>query len=76
MPELPSVPPERVHQILCRDPLGAALWRAASHEALNEVLAERIDQLEQQRTPGGIQFNASAAQITDNQIDPPTDARS
>jgi len=43
VPELPTVPPERVVQILCRDPLGAALWRAASHEALNELLVEILD---------------------------------
>ena len=48
MLDLPSVPPERVHQILCRTELGKALWQAAANEALAEVLAERIDQLEQQ----------------------------
>lgn len=46
MPELPAVPPERVVQILCREPLGEALWRAAANEALVELLA---DQLEQQK---------------------------
>lgn len=50
MTDLPTVPPERVVQILCRSELGAALWRAASFEAINEVLAERVDQLEQQRS--------------------------
>ena len=51
MPDLPSVPPERVVHILCQDPLGAALWRAAVGEATSEVLMERIQQLEQ-RTSG------------------------
>jgi hypothetical protein len=46
--DLPSVPPERVVQILCRAPLGEALWRAAANEALVELLAERVGQLEQQ----------------------------
>lgn len=49
MPDLPSVPPERVVQILCQDPLGAALWRAAAAEAMAELLAQRIEQLEQQK---------------------------
>jgi hypothetical protein len=48
VPELPSIPSEQVVQILCRDPLGAALWRAAAAEALNEILAQRVEQLEQQ----------------------------
>jgi hypothetical protein len=48
MPELPSAPVEQVVQILCRDPLGAALWRAAAAEAVNEVFAKRIEQLQQQ----------------------------
>lgn len=47
MSELPTVPPERVVQILCRDPLGAALWRAASHEALNELLVDVLDRQQQ-----------------------------
>jgi hypothetical protein len=49
MTDLPSVPPERVVQILCREPLGEALWRAAANEALVELLAERVGQLEQQK---------------------------
>lgn len=48
MPELPSVPPERVVEILTRDPLGAALWRAAAAEAVAEALADRVEQLQQQ----------------------------
>ena len=46
----PSVSTERVVQILCQDPLGAALWRAAVGEATNEVLMERIQQLEQKKS--------------------------
>lgn len=49
MPEFPSVPTDRVVQILSREPLGAALWRAALNEALAEMLAEQLEQLEQQR---------------------------
>jgi hypothetical protein len=48
VPESPSVPPERVVQILCREPLGEALWRAAANEAVAQALAERVEQLEQQ----------------------------
>lgn len=48
MADLPAVPPERVVQILCRTELGEALWRAAANEALVEVLAERVEQLEKQ----------------------------
>jgi hypothetical protein len=47
VPESPSVPPERVVQILCRDPLGEALWRAAANEAIAEALMARIERLEQ-----------------------------
>ena len=49
MAEPPSVSTERVVAILCRDPLGSALWRAAVSEATNEVLMERLQQLEQQQ---------------------------
>lgn len=49
MSDLPSVPAERVVQILCQDPLGAALWRAAHAEAVADVLADRVNQLEQQK---------------------------
>lgn len=49
MPELPSVSPERVVEILVRDPLGAALWRAAAAEAVAQVLAERVEQLQTQQ---------------------------
>lgn len=45
--EPPSVPPERVVQILCRDPLGEALWRAAANEAVAELLMQRVNELEQ-----------------------------
>lgn len=47
MTDLPSVSTERVVAILCRDPLGSALWRAAVSEATNEVLMERLEQLDQ-----------------------------
>jgi hypothetical protein len=46
-----SVTPERVVEILCRDPLGAALWRAAASEAIANVYRERIEQLERQQRP-------------------------
>jgi hypothetical protein len=46
--EMPVVSPEPVVEILTRDPLGAALWRAAAAEAVAQAMAERIDQLEQQ----------------------------
>lgn len=48
MAELPSVSPEQVVEILVRDPLGAALWRAAAAEAVAGVLVERVEQLQQQ----------------------------
>jgi hypothetical protein len=44
--EPPSVSTERVVAILCRDPLGSALWRAAVSEATSEALMERLEQLE------------------------------
>jgi hypothetical protein len=45
-----QVSPEQVVQILCRDPLGAALWRAAANEALADAYRERVDQLERQKS--------------------------
>jgi hypothetical protein len=48
-----QVSPERVVEILCRDPLGMALWRAAASEALADAYRERIDQLERQHRPSG-----------------------
>lgn len=53
MAELPPVPSERVLQVLCADPLGKALWQAAYHQVLAEVLAERVEQLEQRREASG-----------------------
>jgi hypothetical protein len=47
VPDLPTVSPERVVEILCREPLGAALWRAAAAEAIADAMAERLEQLEQ-----------------------------
>ena len=38
-----TVTPERVVEILCRDPLGAALWRAAANEALADAYRERYE---------------------------------
>ena len=49
MTEQVSVTPERVVEILCRDPLGAALWRAAANEALADAYRDRVEQLERQR---------------------------
>jgi hypothetical protein len=48
MPDLPSVPPERVVQILCREPLGEALWRAAANEAVVEALLAQRDESKQE----------------------------
>lgn len=50
MSDQPTVSTERVMEILNRDPLGAAYLRAAIAEATVEIYAERIKQLEQQRT--------------------------
>ncbi|HVK44099.1 MAG TPA: hypothetical protein VM429_04255 [Micropruina sp.] len=50
MPDQPtSVNSERVIEILTRDPMGAALWRAAVAEATVEVLQ---GQLAAAREPG------------------------
>lgn len=45
-----EVPPDRALEILCRTELGLALWRAAVAEARSGVLAERIAQLQGQRS--------------------------
>lgn len=42
---------ERVLEILQRDPVGAALLRAAVAEATCEIMQQRIDQLERQQIP-------------------------
>lgn len=42
-----TVSPEQVVAILCRDPLGEALWRAAANEALAEAYRERYEKLVQ-----------------------------
>lgn len=52
MADQTTVPPERVVQELCADPLGRALWERAQYRVLSEVLAERIDELQRQRTGG------------------------
>lgn len=49
MAELPSVPAQQVVAILCREPLGEALWRAATNEAVAEMLAQRLGELEQKQ---------------------------
>lgn len=51
MPDSPSVSSDRVLEILQRDPLGAALLRAAIAEATCEVLQDRVDQLQKQKSP-------------------------
>lgn len=50
MADQTTVPPERVVQELCADPLGRALWERAQYRVLSEVLAERVDELQQQRS--------------------------
>lgn len=40
------VPPEAVLDILTRTELGSAMWRAAHFEALSEIQARRIAELE------------------------------
>lgn len=47
-PDEISVSPQQVVEILCREPLGAALWRAAANEALVEVYRERVEALQRQ----------------------------
>jgi hypothetical protein len=47
--DTPSVPTERVVQILCREPLGEALWRAAANEAIANALAEQLEALQQKK---------------------------
>ncbi len=44
MSEPVTVSPEQVVAILCRDALGAALWRAAANEALVEAYRQRYEQ--------------------------------
>lgn len=44
-PEHVTVSPEQVVAILCRDPLGAALWRAAANEALADAYRERYEKV-------------------------------
>lgn len=47
---LPQVSSDRVMEILQRDPLGAALLRAAIAEATVEVYQQRIEELERPAT--------------------------
>lgn len=45
----PTVSSDRVIEILTRDAIGAALWRAAVAEATVEVYRDRVEQLERQQ---------------------------
>jgi hypothetical protein len=47
---LPEIDPEQVVKYLTRTELGATMWRAATAEALAELLAQRVEQLEGQKT--------------------------
>lgn len=46
-----TVSPDRIMEILQRDPIGAMALRAAVSEATCEVLQARIEQLERQQNP-------------------------
>lgn len=46
-----TVPPEHVVDVLCRSEYGRAMWRAAQYEALSEILAARVNDLEAQKAP-------------------------
>jgi hypothetical protein len=46
-----TVSPEQVVQILCRDPLGLAMWRAAANEALADAYRERLEAAEKNQKP-------------------------
>lgn len=48
-PERVTVSPEQVVEILCRDPLGAALWQAAANAALADAYRERYEQAVSER---------------------------
>jgi len=48
MSEPPQVSSERVIEILTREPMGTALWRAAVAEATAEAWQARCEQLQQQ----------------------------
>jgi hypothetical protein len=48
--QLPEIDPEQVVKYLTRTELGASLWRAAQAEALAEALAQRVEQLEGQKS--------------------------
>lgn len=47
MSEPPQVSSDRVIEILTREPMGTALWRAAVAEATAEAWQVRCEQLEQ-----------------------------
>jgi hypothetical protein len=46
-----AVPPDRVVAVLTRTELGRSMWMASYFEALSELQAERIEQLERQKSP-------------------------
>lgn len=48
-----TVPPEHVVDVLCRTEHGRSMWRAAQYEALSEILAARVNELEAQKTQQG-----------------------
>lgn len=50
---LPDVPPELIVQYLNSDPQGRVYWERAKFQALSEVLAQRVEQLEGQGNTDG-----------------------
>jgi len=53
MSEPPQVSSERVIEILTREPMGTALWRAAVAEATAEAWQAKCEQLERSDTTTG-----------------------
>jgi hypothetical protein len=47
---LPELDPEQVVKFLTRTELGATMWRSAQAEAMVELLAKRVEQLEGQKS--------------------------
>ncbi|QJY46647.1 hypothetical protein [Pseudonocardia broussonetiae] len=58
-----TVSPERIVAILQRTELGAAMWRAATYEAISEVQAERISELERQHGPAADEGSPAATDV-------------
>ena len=50
---LPELDPEQVVKFLTRTELGATMWRSAQAEAMVELLAQRVEQLEGQGKTDG-----------------------